>query len=91
MIYCNSCEQFFDEENAIKEANTVPYGLGVVQESTITLCPHCKSDNLRFDETPHTCVRCGKLLLEEQIAAVDSDGDDVCHDCVSIWDFIEKD
>lgn len=82
IIYCNECENFFEEFEAdyrpAEEEDCRPKG------EKIMLCPCCGSSEL---EEANACRRCGKPIAPE--------ADDFCDECAEeinkgLWDIVES-
>lgn len=62
MIYCKSCDNFFDEDEAESIVNYVPYGNTKIPESSETICPYCNGNDLLFEVRPVICNICGEII-----------------------------
>ena len=85
MIYCKTCKNFFDECNADKSKNTVPYGNIEVNESNNVECPYCSSNDLEFEVMPVTCECCGSI-----ISSTDAFRDNDYYYCEYCYDNMEQ-
>lgn len=92
MIYCKDCGEIFADEDAKRNTNYVPYGLGEVPESTTVECPHCGSTALIFDATITECSQCDETICEEA-AYHNEDGEPICKHCFEnneIYDSLDE-
>lgn len=63
MIYCESCENFFDEDELETAEERHPYGEGYATE-TYYVCPFCRSTNINDAKK---CSRCGEWVPETDV------------------------
>jgi hypothetical protein len=80
-MYCRDCQRKFDEDEAHRRPNKVPYGLGEVTESYEASCPYCHSENILNDDELTTCDICGERYDPEDMFYIDDTGEWMCHDC----------
>ena len=80
MIYCHNCKELFENEDAKRTPNYVPYGMTEITESTSVECPHCNSNDLEFDVVMVTCEKC-KREVPDTHAYRACDGTFICCEC----------